>query len=1040
LTGVLEYTSNNTVAAPTWVAVNVVVQAPAGDAITATDSSAAPNTTPIVATAGAAANNTVAPLPKILTKGAAGALVINGLTVDTITPISGFAHVTNFTVRPLGGICAPSASANQTATDLAAGDATGAVGAGTAPTATAPGSAPNTITLTAATATTAPDWTTGPVADDIAAANSTACFNTGVIGTGLGGVVGTDGVPFAVNAGTTAPTYDHVFLPATGNNAPFNVALANNADDGVVPSVVGVTTSSPTGTTDLDVTFSEPMQFLNSPAQALREIAENMLLGTNSLAALNLNAGGNLSVSLFGPTNGQSTLRISGVQAADVGANTLNVNTGIALVEVNDAAHIAAVAAGTTTQVLDNFNGGDIGPDGVNLTGGLAAVRGNTDALRAPSGTALAIAAAPLTIDFAGADTTAQGFTGTDPTKVAVVTLTFATPIAFGPGKSATDLASNLVITVNGLAGNNPEQFQFHPPAAAITLGLGGSTMVIQVPTALVYANIDVLTRMEVEYLAAGVTNTVLVAASDPTVIVQQGADPTGSNFPGTERVTLPLTAVATTETLITQSIIGGVTVAAPLDTNGSRVRAYLAKFVDRPKTSTDLIRILSGNITNTGDSRVGTTLAIEFLDKGNLEDLIQDELDAVAPAKAAIPGVSNAVPARAVRPITVYVKLIRSNDTANAQGNGERDAQVYLQGRALLATTYDCAVGNTCDSYGSDDNLDPIYEVTLTPVVPAASATGVKTSLRITGRMTGTVVIESRTENEPYGLRFFDRFGEEHETAIAAGSVGETIVGTVNGVANSFNLLLGIDPQTTDFAQITSANAFVLLVHEQPGAASPFTMLTSGDPGATNFLKFTPNILNPFPATRTTLASINLANIRKLDVVPSNSWALYGVGSPSRGAVPAGQTWSFPRALIGVDALGNPKSFWSNDGDVADLGMTMAANSIKVATELDPTGQTLSTIVNPFGVNGAVAFGWANDIAGGLGEHIDVLQSATPPTPTFGTGWSLVAVPAGGLNTASLKAIIRVGAQATNQFTWISATDGAAPTLAPGEAVFINR
>lgn len=69
--------------------------------------------------------------------------------------------------------------------------------------------------------------------------------------------------------------------------------------------------------------------------------------------------------------------------------------------------------------------------------------------------------------------------------------------------------------------------------------------------------------------------------------------------------------------------------------------------------------------------------------------------------------------------------------------------------------------------------------------------------------------------------------------------------------------------------------------------------------------------------------------------------------------------------------------------------------------------------------------------------EHIDVQQSAAAVAPKVPAGWSLVTVPAAGLNAATADAVIRVG-QGKSQFTWIKATDGAMPALAAGEAVFV--
>lgn len=997
----LEYTQDNTATTVVWNVVNVQGLTAGVNPITTNDSAGAAAVTFTSAAAPAVAG--VAPDPKLSTHSTAtvaGGVKIDGLTINTLTPIASLTKTTNFTVAGVGVAttgCTGSTVVN--AKDITAG-ATGAVAA----------TSLNTILFATPDTVT---WTAAPAGD--AAAYSTNCFNTGVSGTG---------VPFAVTlVGGAEPTYSNVVVPASGVAAKM-AALPGNATiaDGAQVVLVKAESTSPTGTTSLKLTFSEDMS-LNG-LDDLREVAENVLVGTNSLAALNLNAGGILALTGPVPTAGQDVLTITGVQAADLVGQTLNVNTGIALKEANDTSYSATAAA------LDTVP--QTGPDGVELGGGVAAATGDTAALKAPSATALAVTAATIGIAFGTADTTANAFPGQDPTKVDTIVVSFAAGKevalnAAAPAKTLADLAANMVVTVNGLvAGNNPVQFQFHPTVAQLALNNTGSALTITLPTALIYSKIDTLKTMKVEYRNA------TGATTNSSVLVNKnvsGVQAAGSIVVSTadnEPVILPLSATATIDTLITQSIKGTLSVPqAGTALNGSRVKAYLARWEDKPTITTN-VTITTGKITNPGD-RVATDLAIEFQNKVAVETLIDAQLAAVAAAKAAIPGVANAAKAVAAANIPVYVKLVRSNDTA-ATGN-TTGYQNYLESRAILSATYAGAKGVT----GSGDSLDPVYEVMLNPVTGA-----------ITGRLTGSIGMTKATTAGTHGLVFINAAGADQTDAHTAGTVAQGVV----DATGAFNLLVGVDPQNANLAKIKNGGGFVLLVHEQPGAsaATMFTLLTSADSGAANYLPFTPNLVTGL-GVRTTVA-YDLSKYVKNTVPLENIWAVGGPINPARAAGAAGSITpiTFPRMFVGVaDNLGNlggfgePQNNWNNDGNTGDMALAMVSNKPSVATQLsDDT--TLSTFSSASFVNGAVAMAWYNDndVASAANEHIDVQQSATAVVPKqVALGWSLVTVPTAGLNAATADAVIRVG-KGKSQFTWIKATDGAMPALTPGEAVFV--
>lgn len=137
--------------------------------------------------------------------------------------------------------------------------------------------------------------------------------------------------------------------------------------------------------------------------------------------------------------------------------------------------------------------------------------------------------------------------------------------------------------------------------------------------------------------------------------------------------------------TLLTQDVQGKIDGALP----GSIVNAYLAYWADAATPAFTTASIISGKITNSGD-KVATDLAIEFLGGiGTFDPLpvrIATELNKVAPASPAKPGIADAVPAGVASLIPVYVKLVRSNDVASTAA--QSGTQNYLNARAILGTT----------------------------------------------------------------------------------------------------------------------------------------------------------------------------------------------------------------------------------------------------------------------------------------------------------------------------------------------------------------
>lgn len=1024
-TGAFEYTTDNTAATITWLPLSVAVQVPlqtgtVRNAITANDSTdvgaldhEAATSTVISAIAGQSSFNTVAPTATARTRSTAGASLVDGVVIDTVTPLAATIVVglatagISFTSNAAG--CSPAVADVNNAADIAAAapvaPATGL--------STAIAGSLNTITFVGATT----DWTTGAAAVD-AAAYVSDCFNTGIATGSLPFNIAVTGTP------TNLPTYSLVFA-AAGTNQVL-AALPGAITDGAAPVVVSTvsnTAGAPAGTTQLEIRFSEPMAFINvTPANNVAEIAENIKLGADSLAALNLNAGAGLAVALAGPTLGQSTLNITGVLAADAAGKTLSIATGVSDLENNDvgfsltkAARDVAADGGLQTATFEQ----------VSSAGALAA--------------ALLVAAPTLTIDV-DSDTTASASTGTDPTKVATVAVRFRAgkEVAFATGRTAADLANNLVVVINGLAANGaPAIFQFHPAAADVALTTA-NTITITLPTQLIHSRIHLVNRIVVHYkslvnaagagatasdIALAVGGNVLVGNASATVIVDSG------------NVTASLPLAVISNTLYTQSIRGKMTGQSA----ASSVRAYLARFVDSNPSAGGAAQITGGKISRAGDPLINN-LAITFASGadqggnagvGDIEAAIAASRNAAAAAVTAVPGVRDAALPRLPRPITVYAALVRTNDTrANGNGNntGGTGGNDFIQGTVALGLTLG-------DVQGWNSNNDAIYELTLDPV------TG-----NITGTLTGKLDITFTPGNTgAYGL------------IVDGGGAAPNAEATV-AADGSFDLLVGVEPTSLQVGQGMAGfqDRFVILVHDDSGNTRRFTQLTSANPANVNFVTFEPNlaslkgtrtvlgvapgIAGPFAATTGSAQTIDLSKYLSGNVVGAGAalpWRIRSAVNPANVAV-VPPTASFARSQVGLDRTTNdgaPRSVWTNDGAMTDMAMTMTGSKVFIATEL-ANGSTLSTITNGSFTPGAVAFAFRSDGLPNATVQFNPAQGVPLTSIKVGLGWSLVAAP-NATPSAAVDAIIRVGS-ATGQFTWIRGDAGAVPALTVGEGVFV--
>lgn len=902
-------------------------------------------------------------------------------------------------------------------------------------------------------------WTTTATAAADAAAYNSKGFNTGVSGT----------APFAVETEGTFPVYTAVFnaagvaanLVASGTaRSDGNIPMAARAAyvDGTNPAIVSAVSSIfpvATTTSKLDLTFSEPLRFIAGASTTvagqtsahntdLREIAESVKLGTDALAALNLNAGGALAVSGAVTTGQQGVLSITGILTSDITGKQVSVAQSISVKDNNDAGFSATVAAVDDAGLKSN----------------------NLVTPEFLSAAATTIAAPTLDVAF-GRDTTASvPTTVADATKVGAVVVKFAAgkEVELATGKTLTDLANNLLVTIHGkTAAKTPAQFLYHPVLADLGAGIASNnTFTIALPTALIYNNMNSVDRVVVHYAASATASTITPDTSFTAETV--GAGGIGNTFTvpaftgvagnvlvakapntavivddGIEQATLPLSALATTKTLLTQNVQGTLTGAS----NGSLVRAWLAKWRENPATPStnpiSSVSITGGKVSRAKDDVVNQ-LAIEFVDRGTLEGLITTQQNkAAVAASPLIPGVKDAVTAGKAAPILVYATMHRSNDTRSnalcAGGTAGDTCEDILRGTVKLASTLAGATG--ARTVAGDD---PVYELTLDPI------TG-----KLTGALTGDLTLKVTKAVTDPGLTLID--GDP----VAAGiqPVAEGLV----DAAGKFNLLAGVDNVTTeDLNKGLGAftDQFLILVHEDQTNTRKFTQLTSANPADVTHLPFAPNLASKL-GTRTVLGvapgiagtaaaagpvNIDLAKYKVIDVdLNVKNWSIRTPTSPAFVAVPPPSA-SFARGQVGIDpANGRPISSWTADGVVdpdagADMAMTMKNSAVFLATELGFKKGTLSTITSASFTPGAAAIAFKSDGFPAQSVTFSAAQGATV-SPAVGIGWSLVTVPTGGTFAAAVDAIIRVGAQAATQFTWLKA-DGAQPAMTSGEGVFV--
>lgn len=185
-----------------------------------------------------------------------------------------------------------------------------------------------------------------------------------------------------------------------------------------------------------------------------------------------------------------------------------------------------------------------------------------------------------------------------------------------------------------------------------------------------------------------------------------------------------------------------------------------------------------------------------------------------------------------------------------------------------------------------------------------------------------------------------------------------------------------------------------------------------------------------------------------------TTAWQLFNMGTPAGTAGHAG-----PRAFIGINSDGKTggngmvQSFWTNDNrdlnndgdsgdggesvaDSNDMAFAMAGNKVGVSTELATS--TLSTIDKFKFVAGANTLAFKDGTAGA--DKTLTWAQAAPVAAKLAVGWSLATVPASGLNSTTVGAVLKVGAQSGGDVTWFKddVGNGAITQFTAGTPVFV--
>ena len=928
--------------------------------------------------------------------------VITGDVTQNSSAITGATGVTQ-TVTAGAGFVMDSANLDSTGLPYASGSA-----------------APNTALTIAVTGMDKVDWMSGGASAD-ALVYAAKTFNTGKQGAT---------VPYAVKAWDTSAaltgksiTYANVFVESTGVAAKYD---SNGVDplgtfnittvgykDGAAPIVVKSefdATDSVKGT--LVVTFSETLQRSDStgvnplPGAAITvDNTERKILNTISftaggvttaLGALGFNNEVTIGIADSANASGQTELKLTNVPIAVLNTttpNTLNVHKRITVLSPAGTDGAGAGYSATTDKL--DAAGALLGAS-TNLATG--SNFGAPSVFEAVTGSGVQITKKVTATTFAGSKCAA--FTAADENFMGQIVCTFSGTISKSSAANFTDkfLITTIDSAVTPFAGTSAGQSMVNFFAHDSAVAVSGNTLTIDLPTQMrtVPASAMRLTYLDTTGMLLDSSNGAIAASSNQVV-------------------SLPFASTASNQMLYTMDAKGKLVGA----TNGSRITAYLAKWIDAADQTKLQTSLSNGKVTNPGD-RVATDMVLRVnnattaydnddnVTTGNksLATLINDQLATAKPA-----------------PVTAYVHVIRTNDTARGNtGNAIAGASDNLQwASASIDSNPVAAAGET------------VYAVNLDPKSGA-----------ISGRLQGNVGIKNAPSLGAVGnrgLAFVQTDGKLAfpDTTNPVGTSPAKAQAMVKA-DGSYRLFIGADAKASNELNDT----FVLMVLEESSSGTTTRrMVTSADSLASNYVPFRTSLSQLKDAGRIDLGNITLANLHEAKLTSSTAWQLVGAGFLDRKA-PTINAPGLPRLFVQLDTTGvEPEGIWLNDQKTGDMALSMVANRAGVATE-GSTGDTVSTFA-PKG--NAVAFGFMNDGGtnakqNGTGlKSLFFMNKASEDVALPASTWSLVSVPKSWETTlpAGVTMILKVGAgYGTSNVSWSKDAGDAAITLKANEPVFV--
>jgi len=942
------------------------------------------------------AGHTLAPTPTVKTKDTDTNGVVDGVTVETYSPIT--LAATNFK----GRVTPTDDNAVDSANSLADSVSITLVAATT-----------GTVTSLTFDPTTV-NWTRGDSAADLAA--SPKILNTGVVDTSA---------PFKIlmniDSTAAAPAYSSLVVESTGSAS---VKLLDSAgNDSAVAAGVGATW--PTTFSDnarpilrsatwessskrLYMNFSEAIAKLDgvNDSNNIRDALENITFGSSNttLAAQNFNDNLNtdsVNIEANAELVGNARLTLKNVTSSVLNS-TIKVSKRLSLGEPGDVAYAGANDSQGTANGFDTTGGYKSSANEVIYFDGSVTVATHAKTLTFDSNNCTISG----TLDSANAisrvDISCSGQTlSTD---------------------SAASIKDHFKVSVYDTASpiNPTPTSAFLGTTDSVTVS--GTTVSIKLPTALARTN---MTKLTVQYDTQWGDSLGFLKFQSDTAGTTKAV--VGSTMT-LDSSNLPFFVVTGKAPLFSADVSGTLSGF----TGDAKVTSYLAKWIDAKVTNANAYDttgaasgITGGKVTNPGD-KVATDLALEFADSQGLADKVAVELNKAKPGS-----------------ITVYVELMRSNDAVKkATGAGDSsNMQDWLQAHARISTARGTAI-----TAGAAGEKDPVYEVQLDPV------TG-----KITGRLDGLVKIAMTktkfkdaagnsvaAQSGSPGLAFLKSDGTFDSSASNGVNVSKSIKG-----ATAFNYLLGVDAPF-DVAN-SLRDVFVVSVLERPGQAA--AIVTSGDPLAANYVPWQPNILQAGDAPKGRYNAVGLVDstgaFQSLDVTKviantldtggATNWQLVGVGDLNRkGNAPLNDR-DFHKQFITLDASNRPLSSFFMDAN-QDMALTMSGNLAGVATEAADGAVAARGIAAT--LTKRYAFAWAN---GGGSQKIWHLTNTGASGASTGmkAGWSLIsagstmpAACATATSTNCASHVLVVGAR-HNPVSWVL-TDGAIPTVAAGSPYFV--